>query len=258
MTMELAQQLWTARTNGTVLDMSTVEVPGDENSAYEIQKKVSQVSNANIIGFKVGSTTEAGIRALNLSEPFHGPLLDRFCHQHGDKVPLASQHRILIETEIAVGLGKDLPARELDYDQQDIEVATAWIAPAFELVATRFDMELAGNGKLLIADSGVNADFVLGDNFTDWSAVDLSKHPVTLQINDQQVASGHSGMSMFGHPFRVVAWLANHGTLQGRGLKAGDIITTGTCTGMTPLHTGDCASADLGALGTLRMQLITP
>ena len=52
---------------------------------------------------------------------------------------------------------------------------TAWVGPAFELVATRFDIELAGNGKLFIADGSVNADFVMGDKVGDWSQFDLTQ-----------------------------------------------------------------------------------
>ena len=120
----------------------------------------------------------------------------------------------------------------------------------------RFDIELKGNGILLIADSGVNADFVLGEKLSDWSQLDLTQHPVTQTINRGEPASGHSGMSIFGNPFGAVAWLANHKNLRGRGLKAGDVITTGTCTGMTPLSAGDEVHADYGRMGQLKMRLV--
>ena len=258
MSMPLAGQLWKARSEGTLINLATVEAPVDEDAAYKIQDAISQIAAAKIIGFKVGATTDAAVAALGVSEPFHGPLWDRYCHRSGDEVALSSAHHVLIETEITVGLDKDLSPRERDYTQQDVEAATAWVCPAFELVATRFDIELAGNGKLLIADGGVNADFVMGDKVSDWSQFDLTQHPVTLRVNDREAASGHSGMSMFGNPFCVVAWLANHRTLRARGLKSGDIITTGTCTGMTAIHSGDHAHADLGQLGQLSMRLVAP
>jgi len=254
--MLLAERLWDARVRGTCLSMQTVDVPADKAAAYEIQDAVSQVADEKIIGFKIGATSQAALAALGLPEPFYGPLFDRFSHRSGEDVALPSKHQALIETEIAVGLGRDLPPRDSDYTQQDIEAAAAWVAPAFELVATRFDVELAGNGKLLIADSGVNADFVMGDRVSDWSQFDLAEHPVTQTINERESASGHSGMSIFGNPFGAVAWLANHKNFRDRGLKAGDVITTGTCTGMTPLRASDHAYADLGRLGQLSMRLV--
>lgn len=255
MTMHIAERLWNARIDGTRISMLPQEFPADEDAAYEIQEAISQIADDKIIGFKLGATSQAALAALGLSEPFFGPLFDRFSHRSDEVVVLSDNHPVLIETEIAVGLGTDLPPRDADYTQQDVENGAAWVAPAFELVATRLDIELAGNGILLIADSGVNADFVMGDQVRDWSPLDLTQNPVTQTINDGESVSGHSGMSIFGNPFAAVAWLANHKNLRGRGLKAGDIITTGTCTGMTPLSAGDHAHADLGRLGQLRVTI---
>ena len=255
--MQLAKDLWTARVDGSVLSIDSADIPADEDTAYQIQDAVSRVADTKIVGFKLGATSDAAISALGLERPFHGPLLDRYCHQSGDEVPLSANHRVLIETEIAVGLVKDLPPRDGGCSQHDVEAATGWVAPAFELVATRLDIELTGNGILLIADGGVNADFVLGGKVNDWDGLDLTQHPATLRVNDQQSASGHTGQSIFQSPFEAIAWLANHSKLRERGLKAGDIITTGTCTGMTPLQPGDQADADLGQIGTVSMRLVT-
>jgi len=253
--MNLAKQLWAARVEGRRIDISPVGLPADEGAAYDVQEAVSQVAEATSVGFKLGATSEASLKALGLTRPFFGPLVDRYFHHSGDEVVLSTRHPVLIETEIAVGLEQDLRPRDQKYTPDEVERATAWVAPALELVATRFEIELAGNGILLIADGGVNADFVLGDKVRDWGQLDLSQHPATLLVNDLEAASGHSGMSLFATPFEAVAWLANHPRIRARGLRTGDIITTGTCTGMTPLQPGDRARADLGELGELRMQL---
>ena len=255
--MILAEKLWNARVDGTLINPSEVELPTDESSAYAIQDAVTQVADANIIGFKLGATSEAAISTLGVSESFYGPLFDRFSYRNGDEVTLPRSHKILLEVEIAVGMDGDLPPRSHRYSAQDVEAAVAWISPAFELVATRFNIELAGNGRLLIADGGVNAGFVLGDKVSDWGQLDLTRHPARLFVNNQPSANGHSGLSLFGSPFEAVAWLANHNNLVGRGLKAGDIITTGTCTGMTPIESGDEATANLERMGELTMKLVS-
>ena len=109
---------------------------------------------------------------------------------------------------------------------------------------------------MVIADSGINADFVQGAKVTDWSQFDLSQHPAALLVNGEEVAQGHSGMSVFEHPFAAVAWLPTHKALDGRGLIAGDIITTGTCTGMTPIHLGDEVRGDFGSLGEVTTRFV--
>lgn len=251
----LARQLWQARIDGTVIDATSIQIP-DQDTAYKIQHAVSEIAESEIVGFKIGATTQAAIDALGLSESMQGPLFERFCHSSGDEVPASSQHKVLLETEVAIGLGQALPTREAAYQESDVRDAVAWIAPGFELVTTRFDIELAGHGNFLIADGGVNMDFVLGEKITDWSHIDLSQNPATLTINGQDTASGHSGMTLFGNPLATVAWLANHFSLQSRGLRAGDVITTGTCTGMTPVVANDEARADLGPMGTISMKLV--
>jgi len=256
MSKDLAEQLWKARLNGTLIDVSAIDAPRDEAAAYAVQAAVSRLADAEQVGFKIGATNEAAIAALGVSGPFYGQLFDRFHRVSGTDVPVAGDHKAVLEAEFVVGLGRDLPSRPAEYTRDEVAAAVAWVRPGFEIVATRFDVPLKGNGKLLIADCGGNMDFVLGHPTDAWNSADLTQHPVTLHLNDKEVASGHSGMSVFGHPFGAVAWLAAQETLEGRGLKSGDIITTGSCTGLLPVSVGDHARADYGSLGEISARLV--
>jgi 2-keto-4-pentenoate hydratase len=51
---------------------------------------------------------------------------------------------------------------------------------------------------------------------------------------------------VFGDPIGAIAWLASHPALAGRGLRRGEIVRTGTCTGITQIQAGDRAEADYG------------
>jgi 2-keto-4-pentenoate hydratase len=256
MSKQLAEQLWKARLGGTLIDVSTIESPGDEAAAYAVQGAVAMLADAEQVGFKIGATNEAAIAALGVSGPFYGQLFDRFQRASGTDVPVAGDHKPVLEAEFVVALARDLPPRPAEYTQEDVAAAVAWVRPGFEIVATRFDVPLKGNGKLLIADCGGNMDFVLGHSTDNWSSADLTQHPVTLYLNDKEVASGHSGMSVFGHPFGAVAWLASQETLGDRGLKSGDLITTGSCTGLLPVSAGDHARADYGSLGEITTSFV--
>ena len=256
MTTDIARQLWQARLNGTRIDVSSLALPRDARSAMNLQAALTEVSGATVVGYKIGATSRAAVDLLKLEEPFVGPLFDRFCRRNGEAVPAFEGHKVLLESEFAIGLGKDLPGQAGSCSRDHVRDATAWIAPAFELSAIRFDVEFAGNGPLLIADSGINMDFVLGDKTTDFENMDLREHPVSLSLNGEATASGHSGMSLLGDPFDAVAWLAANPAIRDRGLKAGDVVTTGTCTGLTPVAIGDAASADFGSLGTVTTNLV--
>lgn len=254
MSNELANNLWQARQSATRIDSGAG--PASVEDAYSVQAAINGVCGSNIVGFKIGATADVALETLNLSEPFYGPLFSSFNKASGSDVVVPDNYVVLLETEFVIGIGSDLKKSGGEITQADIEDVTAWVAPAFELVATRFDMELPGNGVRLIADSGGNHDFVMGERFSGWKDLDLSAHPATLVINDKEIASGHSGMSIKGHPAGMTAWLANHYTLEERGLKAGDIITTGTCTGMTPVKPGDVAQADFGPMGSVSANFV--
>ncbi len=46
-----------------------------------------------------------------------------------------------------------------------------------------------------------------------------------------------------------MTWLANHLSKRGIGLKAGDIVTTGTCITPLPIAPGDRVIAEFAGLG---------
>ena len=248
----LSRALWEARRDGRRVRVDEADRPRDEASAYAVQRAGAEASGYEIAGFKIGATAQFAMDLLGVSGPFFGPLFREAFRENDAAVSLPMVHTPGIESEFAVGLAADLPRRAEPWTREEVEAAVAWVGPAFEIVGTRLESGLAGAGTLVIADGGANIDFVCGPTDADWRSADLTAHPVTLRINGVEAASGDSGMLVFGDPISGVAWLANHPELGARGLKAGDVVTTGTCTGITPLSPGDEAEADYGALGKVR------
>jgi 2-keto-4-pentenoate hydratase len=256
MNNSLARQLWQARLDGALIDVADEGRPADEDQAYAVQAAIIELAPVDIAGFKIGATSEAAIQALGVEGPFFGPMFDRFCHDTGTEIALSSEHQPALETEFAIGLADDLPGRDAPYSQEEVAAAAAWVAPAFEIAGPRFSAPIKGNGNLIIADCGINMAFICGPRTTDLSTVDLGEHPATLILNGEQVTSGHSGMSVLDNPLGAVAWLASHPRMRERGLRAGDILSTGTCTGLTSVSAGDVADADFGALGKVSVKFV--
>lgn len=257
MRTERVRELWEARVSGRLVDVDANERPADPDQAYAIQSALTSVADSPVVGFKIGATAQAAMDLLGLDEPFFGPLYERYVYESGAEVPIVGDHQPALETEFVVGMASDVPPRKQAYSRAEVAESVAWICPGFEIIGTRFRSKLAGAGALLIADGGANMGFVQGQTSTDWQAFDLSSHPATLYVNGSQVASGHSGMSLFGHTLGAVAWLASYRAFAERGLKAGDIIMTGTCTGLTPIAPGDEARADFGVLGEVRARFVS-
>jgi 2-keto-4-pentenoate hydratase len=113
---------------------------------------------------------------------------------------------------------------------------------------------LSGKGRLLTtADGGVNIALVLGSWSTDYRSWDLPAHGVSMTVNGALKGQG-TGARALGDPMNVLTWLANQQSRVGRGLDAGAIVTTGTCTGLDPVRAGDLAVADFGRLGTVAIE----
>jgi 2-keto-4-pentenoate hydratase len=56
---------------------------------------------------------------------------------------------------------------------------------------------------------------------------------------------------VLGHPHYALAWLANHLAARGKGLRAGEIVLTGSLVKTLWLASGDSVMMDLSGLGSV-------
>ncbi len=75
-----------------------------------------------------------------------------------------------------------------------------------------------------------------------------------FQRNGQEEGRGQ-GANALGHPLDALAWLAAQAPAGGRGLKAGDIVTTGVVTPFLYAEAGDTLAADFGTLGVIQLEI---
>jgi 2-keto-4-pentenoate hydratase len=256
MAATLAKDLWAARMAGDVIAVAPAREPASAAASYDVQAAMIRLAGLAQVGWKIGATTKATLALLEVEEPLVGPLFAPHVHPDGAEVKLVAAHRPGLESEFLVGLAADLPPRERPYDKDETAAAVDFVAPAFEIIGCRFEGGLVGKGLLVIADGGANAAIVRGEPVRDWRRFDLSNHPVRLSLNDVEVADGSSSDLVFGDPIGAIAWLANHPALAGRGLKRGEIVMTGTCTGLTPIQAGEEAEADYGGFGQVRATFV--
>ena len=254
MSNHTAQLLWDARVNATKIPTNFDGQPGSEEEGYKLQAALIEASGEDIIGWKIGATVAALFPVLGVTQPFLGPLFQRFTYDSGEAIPILSGHAL--ETEVTVRRKSDLPVRDAAYTRDEIEAAVGAIIPSFELVGARFEGELAGEGFKVIGDGGANVGTVLSSEITDWSSYDLSDHSVKLTINGADAIKGNVSVLVWDHVFDALSWCLERPALSPRGLKARDLVMTGTCTGMTPLSPGDEAVGDFGPMGEVRARFV--
>ena len=193
--------------------------PATEQDAYGIQHTVS-AALGGIDGWKVGSASPAATHFTCAPLPA-GTVVDG---------PLTVQGSDRgVEAEIAVRLGRDLPPRSAPYTIDEVRAAIASAHPAIEVLESRFIDAAAAGALSALADSLSNHSLVLGPAIDEWEHVDLSTETGSLLVDGVEIKRGTANPG--GEMLRLVAWLANAGTHWAGGLRAGQVITTGSWTG---------------------------
>ena len=75
-----------------------------------------------------------------------------------------------------------------------------------------------------------------------------------LDKNGLKIISGY-GSDVLGSPLNVLEWSINHLSERGKSINAGDIISTGTCTGIIPILQGDKIVANFIGLDTIKLNI---
>ena len=193
-------------------------------------------------------------RLFGVEEPFYGPILA----PRGVRARRPSCRRRDfplrgIECEFAFRLAADFEPREEPYELDEAAERVSAPIPAIEIVSPRLDHPIKYGAPSAIADCGVNGALVLGAADLDWQSIDLATHEVRLEIDGEPKAAG-TGALVLGHPLNVLAWFVNRYTAGGRTLPAGQIVSTGTTTGLVILEPGQTAVADFGILGQVSLR----
>ena len=244
-----------ARLNGTTVSASQDEGPADAATAYAMQLEVFKHLGGASNAWKVGSTSPESQAKLGTTEPGAARVPVRYNFASGEAVPVFAAHDLWIEGEFALRLGADLPAREEVYEREEVVAAIDGVAPALEVVGSRLAEGIAKGGRFRVtADGGANVSLTTGAVIEDWRGFDLPSHELRLLIDGEEAAVGVGERSL-GDPVNVMIWLANHQRNRD-GLKAGEIVSTGTCTGLIKVKPGDLLRADFGAIGVVEAPLV--
>ena len=92
----------------------------------------------------------------------------------------------------------------------------------------------------------------MGRPCTDWRKIDLPSHAVRISIGGKVVQEG-TGRLVLENPLNALAWLVNAISDQGLSIETGQIVMTGTMTGIHTPAPGERAVADFGDLGSVEI-----
>lgn len=220
---------------------------------YAIQAALERQSSGTLFGWKIAATSEAGQKHINVAGPMAGRIMSDTVIADGGIAPMKGNEMRVGEPEFAFRMGRDLPPRATSYTVDEVLAAVETLHPAIEIPDSRFvDFASAGEAQL-IADNACAHLFVLGAaTSADWRAIDLVEERPQITLRGERYIG--RGKNVLGDPRIALAWLANELRELGITLRAGQVVTTGTCHPPLPIKADDEFAADFGALGKVSVR----
>jgi 2-keto-4-pentenoate hydratase len=219
--------------------------PRSVAEAHATQDAVTALLGAEISAYKAnapanGDRVRAPIYAANVR-----PSPARF--------PVAEVPHCGIEGEIAFKFRRDLPPRAEPYTRDEVAAAVD-ACPAIEILSSRFADPKAMEDLDKLADGIGNGGFAYGAIVPDWRALDITKLKVRLTVNGETIVEQVGGHPI-GDPLAVAVALVDL-MRTGTGVKAGQYVTTGTCTGARYFKPGDTCVVTFEGLGSAELQFV--
>jgi len=244
-----AQKLIAAHKDLEPIEPLTETYPGiTVEDAYRIQLMTIDAwksEGQKVVGKKIGITSVPIQEMLGVNEPDYGHLLDKMLVYEDFGMPASTLIAPRIEGEIAFVLDSDLTGPGVT--PADVVRATAGVMAALEIIDSRVkDWKIKIQDT--VADNASSAAFVVGAKMVPLKGLDL-RNVGFVFIKNGKIAATGAGAAVLGSPVQSVAWLANKLGAYGIGLKAGEIILSGSAVAAVPVVQGDSINLTVDRIG---------
>jgi 2-keto-4-pentenoate hydratase len=222
------------------------------SDAYRLQDALREALLARgerLAGWKAAFTTRAAQQANELSEPGSAFLLASGVLASRAEVPFARFSAPGVEAEVAFVMRQELAGPGVTAARAATAVEGA--LPALEVVDARYGGVTTGTD--LIAEGIYAAAIVLGGALTPITGIDLALEGLVYEHSGSITATA-TAAEVMGNPLNSLAWLANHLGARGLGLRAGDVVMTGSLSKLLRPAAGDTVRATFTRLGTVSVR----
>jgi 2-keto-4-pentenoate hydratase len=224
-------------------------VPPDKATAYRIAGLVAEELGWPVRGWKIAAAKAEMQRQLRTDSPIYGRTF--FLQPTPHTVVRAELSSPIPEVEYQAMLGIDLPPREKPYSVEEVTEAVESLHPGMELAECRFIHDSSFPPlPAILADGAGCGTIIYGPAIANWRTRDIAGQEVALLIDGKARRTGSAAASL-DHPIVPLTWLANELSRTGVGLKAGQMVSTGTLTGMLAPRAGETHVADFGPFGSV-------
>jgi 2-keto-4-pentenoate hydratase len=220
--------------------------------AYGLQDRLRETlvgRGERVAGWKAGFTNKAGQEAWQVTEPVCAFLLASGVLSSGAEISAARFVKPGVEAEIAFVMKHELagPGVTATRALQTVEGAL----PALELIDFRHGGKAIGTDA--VADGVYAKAVVLGGALTPLAGVDLALEGLVYEQSGVVVGTA-TAWEVMGNPLNSLAWIANHLGARGLGLRAGDVVMTGSVSKILQVRSGDTVRATFTRLGSVSVR----
>jgi 2-keto-4-pentenoate hydratase len=230
-------------------DLPSRLIPPGADEAYRVNADVANRLGWEPLGWKIAATTEAVRNKLGTDDPIYGRTFMKFRHDSPVRLEHGELLDPLVECEFFITLGRDLGPREEPWTMSEVINAAAMVHAGIEVAECRFPMHALPPLPASLADGSASGQYVFGGAIEDWRS-GLSTCRVWLEVDGKKVRAG-IGADVMGDPIAPLLWLAEE--RRRFGLKAGEIVSTGSMTGMLPIRPGQHVLARFGDIATVEV-----
>ncbi|HXX85357.1 MAG TPA: 2-keto-4-pentenoate hydratase [Casimicrobiaceae bacterium] len=220
--------------------------PGDVDAALAIQQRVTELLALPIGGWKCSLPVPERPVAV---APIYAPTI--FASSPCPILPIAGKARI--EPEIAFVMDGDLPPRAARYDEAEVRAAIGEPRLVLELIGPRYADPAALSFPEILADGINNQGLFAGPVVPDALERSLSEMPIAIDAGSTSLHAVQ-GRHPDGHPLMPLTWLANFLAQRQGGLRAGQIVTTGSYCGVVDVPLNTQMRVRFGTLGALTVE----
>ncbi|MRX49151.1 hydratase [Paracoccus sp. S-4012] len=238
---EMAEHARAWAAGGTIPDLELAS-PEEARCAYDGWRAALEAEFGEPVGWKVGFTSKPAQERFGVPGPVAGALFAPMILEDGASVSLTGTRTPFYEADLIVTVA-DPDALAAATTREAAAAALEEVRPFIELPDLAFVEGVAPTGALMTAYGvtpwrGVMGAGVKIADLAD-PVADLAALTVKLDSNGAEVAQG-TGEMLLGHPLDVVLWLVEDGAA----LKAGDLISLGSLSPLTPAAPGVELEAD--------------
>lgn len=213
-------------------DFSLADAKEIQDMGFVLAQQAGEV----LAGYKMGLTSKAKQKDVNVFEPIRGYMLRSTEIPKGGTLEMSKRIHPRVEPEVAVVLKQELRGPHITL--RDVVNALDGIYPALEIVDSRYEGFIF---KLedVIADNTSAAAFMVGRTNLIEQLDELNLMGISVRKNGAIIETG-APAAVLGDPLLSVVSLANSlAAEESKSLPAGLVILTGGITQSVPFAKGD-------------------